>query len=62
MHTSSYEFLVKPKESARCHQTLSVGGGGGGGGVWGRDYTLTGYVRLTKEGAPIVGNLATTSE
>ena len=24
MHTASYEFLVKPKESAGCHQTLSA--------------------------------------
>ena len=23
MHTASYEFLMKPKESAGCHQTLS---------------------------------------
>ena len=23
MHTASYEFVMKPKESARCHQTLS---------------------------------------
>ena len=23
MHSASYEFLMKPKESARCHQTLS---------------------------------------
>ena len=37
MHTASYEFLMKPKESAGCHQTLSArvesgdetGGGGG---------------------------------
>ena len=29
MHTVSYEFLIKPKESAGCHQTLSslVGSG-----------------------------------
>ena len=29
MHTVSYEFLMKPKESAGCHQTLSslVGSG-----------------------------------
>ena len=32
MHTISYEFLMKPEESARCHQTLSSQGGGGGGG------------------------------
>ena len=24
MHTASYEFLIKPKESAGCHLTLSV--------------------------------------
>ena len=24
MHTASYEFLMKPKESAGCHQTLST--------------------------------------
>ena len=24
MHTASYEFLMKPKESAGCHQTLSA--------------------------------------
>ena len=24
MHKASYEFLMKPKESARCHQTLSA--------------------------------------
>ena len=23
MHTASYEFLMRPKESAECHQTLS---------------------------------------
>ena len=23
MHKVSYEFLIKPKESAECHQTLS---------------------------------------
>ena len=23
MHTASYEFLMKPKELAGCHQTLS---------------------------------------
>ena len=25
MHTSSYEFLMKPKESVRCPQTLGFG-------------------------------------
>jgi len=30
MHTASYEFLMKPKESAGCHQTLSVWVGSGG--------------------------------
>ena len=29
MHTASYEFLVKPKESAGCHQTLSARVGSG---------------------------------
>ena len=29
MHTASYEFLMKPKESAGCHQTLSVRVGSG---------------------------------
>ena len=29
MHTASYEFLMKPKESAGCHQTLSVWVGSG---------------------------------
>ena len=29
MHTASYEFLMKPKESARCHQTLSTRVGSG---------------------------------
>ena len=29
MHTASYEFLMKPKESARCHQTLSSRVGSG---------------------------------
>jgi len=24
MHTASYEFLMKPKESDGCHQTFSV--------------------------------------
>ena len=24
MHTASYEFLMKPKKSAGCHQTLSA--------------------------------------
>ena len=27
MHTASYEFLMKPKESARCHQTSPRGWG-----------------------------------
>jgi len=29
MHTASYEFLMKPKESAGCHQTLSSRVGSG---------------------------------
>ena len=29
MHTASYELLLKPKESARCHQTLSARVGSG---------------------------------
>ena len=29
MHTVSYEFFIKPKESARCHQTLSPRVGSG---------------------------------
>ena len=29
MHTVSYEFLMKPEESARCHQTLSSRVGAG---------------------------------
>ena len=29
MHTASYEFLIKPKESAGCHQTLSSRVGSG---------------------------------
>ena len=29
MHTASYEFLMKPKESAGCHQTLSARLGSG---------------------------------
>ena len=29
MHTASYEFLMKPKESAGCHQTLSTRVGSG---------------------------------
>ena len=29
MHTASYEFLMKPKESAGCHQTLSAQVGSG---------------------------------
>ena len=29
MHTASYEFLMKPKESARCHHTLSSWVGSG---------------------------------
>ena len=29
MHTASYEFLMKPKDSAGCHQTLSVRVGSG---------------------------------
>ena len=36
MHTVSYEFVMKPEESARCHQTLSLLGG-----VWARDYPPT---------------------
>ena len=36
MHTVSYEFLMKPKESAGCHQTLSsrVGAGHETTGPW----------------------------
>ena len=29
MHRASYEFLMKPKESAGCHQTLSARVGSG---------------------------------
>ena len=29
MHTASYKFLMKPKESAGCHQTLSSWVGSG---------------------------------
>ena len=29
MHTASYEFSMKPKESAGCHQTLSARVGSG---------------------------------
>ena len=29
MHTASYKFLMKPKESAGCHQTLSARVGSG---------------------------------
>ena len=29
MHAASYEFLMKPKDSAGCHQTLSVWVGSG---------------------------------
>ena len=29
MHTASYEFLMKPKESAGCHKTLSARVGSG---------------------------------
>ena len=29
MHTASYEFIMKPKESAGCHQTLSAQVGSG---------------------------------
>ena len=29
MHTTNYDFLMKPKESARCHQTLSSRVGSG---------------------------------
>ena len=29
MHTASYEFLMEPKESAGCHQTLSMRVGSG---------------------------------
>ena len=29
MHTESYEFLMKPKESAECHSTLSSQVGSG---------------------------------
>ena len=38
MHTASYEFLMKPKESVGCHQTLSARVGSGdetiAGGPW----------------------------
>jgi len=29
MHTASYEFLMKPKKSAGCHQSLSAWVGSG---------------------------------
>ena len=29
MHTASFEFFMKPKDSAGCHQTLSVRVGSG---------------------------------
>ena len=29
MHTASYKFFMKPKESAGCHQTLSARVGSG---------------------------------
>jgi len=29
MHTASSEFLIKPEESAGCHQTLSLWVGSG---------------------------------
>ena len=38
MHTASYEFLMKPKESARCHQTLSARVGSGDETIY--SYTL----------------------
>ena len=47
MHTASYEFVMKPKESAGCHQTLSSRVGSGDETnhfparwkvVWARDY------------------------
>ena len=34
MHTASYEFLMKPKESAGCHQTLSARVGSGDETKW----------------------------
>ena len=40
MHTVSYEFLMKPEESAGCHQTLFLLGGG-----WARDYQTLSFVR-----------------
>ena len=34
MHTVSYEFLIKPEESAKCHQTLSSQVGSGHETTW----------------------------
>ena len=45
MHTASYEFLMKLKESAGCHQTLSTQVGSG-------DETMVGQADTQKGTSP----------
>ena len=47
MHTVSYEFLIKPKESAECHQTLSfwVGSSNETNSRWHLDWGTMQYPR-----------------
>ena len=45
MHTASYEFLMKLKESAGCHQTLFVWMGS-------RDETMVGQADTQKGTSP----------
>ena len=45
MHTSSYEFLMKLKESAKCNQTLSARVGSG-------DETMVGQADTQKGTSP----------
>ena len=47
MHTVSYEFLMKPDESAECHQTLSSRVGSGQETTWDE---ATAYVLIANEG------------
>ena len=42
MHTASYEFLMKLKESAGCHRTLSAWVGSGDGTMVGQADTQKG--------------------
>ena len=58
MHTASYEFLIKPKESARCHQTLSVWVGSGDETSWPLDPDSSHHILCT---SPTTHTKATTT-